>query len=95
MGLFFKPESSAADVRALVQAVSDLQARCDRLEGSVAEARMRYLEALDKVVAKLTGRLARQLRNVSREDAPGDAIEEHPLLQYPPQSARRSNLRGW
>jgi len=93
--LFKTEESSRADVRALLQAVTLLQDRVAQLEASVAEARMRYLEALDKTVTRLQGRLARKLREEAREDAPGPTIHDGPSLHYPPESARRSNLRGW
>jgi hypothetical protein len=84
------------DEKALLQAIAELQARIDRLEGQVAEARMKYLEALDKTISRFQGRLARKLREEASQDAAGDAIPEYPSLHYPPSvSARRTNLRGW
>lgn len=80
-----QPESQADELAALTRTVHALQSRLDELEGAVAENRMRYLEAIDRVIGRLQGRLARRLRDESREDAPRATIDEPDASRDPPQ----------
>lgn len=80
----------------LWRALREVSDRIQQLEGSVVEARFRYLEATDKMLGKLAGRLSKRMAAAeSRQDAQGEATEGEEASHYPPRSARRSNLRGW
>lgn len=95
-------KTDASDVKGLVVTLAELQARVDGLEGRVAEAQFRYLEGLDKIIGRLQGRLARQLRGEPPQDAPGSTIEEPEPPQHPPTTrsptsahlARRFRIGG-
>lgn len=80
----------------LWNAIRTLQSELDQVREASTEARLRYIEGLDKMLNKLQGRLAAKMRKESREDD-ADETNGQPEASEPPLSvlARRSPLRGW